>query len=452
MSILTSALHSALSRFLTISLEQGDEGRANKIFNTALFGLIGVIILFSFLILPFSVVFPTIFNVPAGWEKDVRWLLVTIAISFFITVIGSNFSVSLFMYSQFLKSNVVEFIALLARMGFIVIIFYFLPARLWYTGGGALIGSIVAILSYIMLWKRYTPELNIKVTAFDQSQLSSLMSMGWWVVVTRVGSLLLNRIDLIVVNIFFGAALTGGYASAAQFSLLIEYLVSAAGNVVRPIILIKYAQKDLSGLNQISSQAVKLLGLSLAIPVGLLCGFSRPLLIIWLGPSFDYLSILLVIIVGHLSLNLSVRPLQHVLNAYNKVRWPGIATLIGGGVGLGLAIIFAAWGKWGGAGIALAGALVLFGKNTLFIPIYTARVMELPWWTFFPSLLPSIIGTVFVGITAYGFSQIMMPNTWFSLARCGAIVSIVYILIVWLTGLNRADRRMLKNIFHIPAR
>ena len=86
--------------------------------------------------------------------------------------------------------------------------------------------------------------------------------------VNEVGGMLLARVDLIVVNVFFGAAMTGGYGSVAQFSLLMSYLVSAAGTVVRPIILIKYAQCDFAGLQRLSSQYIKLLGLALALPIG----------------------------------------------------------------------------------------------------------------------------------------------------------------------------------------
>jgi O-antigen/teichoic acid export membrane protein len=445
-AVLTTALDSAVSRFLTIELEQRDELAANKTFNTALFAVVGVIVALSPVVVTISLAFPYIFNVPPGWEKDASWLFATIAVAFFVMVIGSSFAVSPFVHSQFLLSNIANFAGLVARIGFIIILFSLLPARLWYAGGGALIAALVSLLGFVLLWRKLTPELHVQITAFDRSRLQSLMGMVGWVVVNMVGTMLLSRVDLIVVNAFFGAAMTGGYASVVQFSLLMEYLVSAAGTAVRPVILIKYAQQDLVGLQLLSSQSVKLLGLALALPVGLLCGFSRPLLSVWLGPSYQYLSVLLVIVIFHQSLNLSVRPLLHVQNAYNKVRWPGIATLLSGGASLGLAILLATWGKWGAAGVALAVAVSWTAKNAFYMPIYTAHIMKLRWWNFLPCLGPSVIGTLFVGLASYGLTLVRMPNNWLTLAGSAAIVSLVYAVVVWALGLSRTDRQLLKEL------
>jgi len=446
MSILTTALDTALSRFLVIDLERGDARLANKTFNTALFGLIGIILALSPVVVALSLAFPTLFNVPRGWEVDASWLFALVALTSFVTVVGSNFAVSPFIHSQFLLSNTVSLVGLLARIGLIVILFSLLPARLWYAGGGALIAAVISLLGFALLWHKLTPELRIQITAFERSRLQSLMGMGGWVIVNTLGAMLLSRVDLIVVNAFFGAALTGGYGSVAQFSLLMEYLATAAGTAVRPVILIKYAQQDFAGLQRLSLQSIKLLGLALALPVGLLCGFSRPLLSVWLGPDYEFLAILLIIIIAHQSLNLSVRPLLYVQTAYNRVRWPGIATLLCGGASLGLAVLLATWGKWGVAGVALAVAVAWTAKNAMYVPIYTAHIMKVRWWTFLPSLGPSVIGTLAVGFAAYGLALVQVPNSWLNLAGSAAIISLLYAAGVWEIGLSRADRQLLRDL------
>ena len=304
----------------------------------------------------------------------------------------------------------------------------------------------------MLLWRKFTPELHVQITAFDRSRLRPMMGMGGWVTVNMVGALLLARVDLVIVNVFFGAAMTGGYAAVAMFSPLMESLVNAAAGVFRPVVLLKYAQRDFSALQRLSSQAIKLLGLGLALPVGLLCGFSRPLLTIWLGPAFGYLSVLLVILVCHQSLNLSVRPLLDVQNAFNKVRWPGIATLLCGVASLGLAVLLGMWGKWGAAGVALAVAAPWSAKNCLYMPIYTAHIMKLPWWTYLRSLIPTAMGTFFVGITAYALALLRMPDNWFSLMGSAILVSLLYAVVVWVIGLSRADRALLKDLIPLHVR
>jgi membrane protein EpsK len=273
------------------------------------------------------------------------------------------------------------------------------------------------------------------------------MGMGGWVVVNRVGGLLLQRVDLLVVNAVFGAAMTGSYGAILQFSILTQTLGDTATSVLKPIIFRKYGQGDSVGLKPLTSQAVKLLGLALALPVGLLCGFSQPLLSIWLGPSFEDLNILLILTVVHLSLSTSVLPLNYVQTAYNKVRWPSIITLLSGGANLGLAILLAKWGGWGVLGVAVAGAIVWTARSALYTPLYVAHIMKLPWWTFLPSLSASIIGTSLVGIIAYGLTLVRMPGSWLTLAGSAAVVSLLYIIGVGVIGLNRTDWQLLQDLF-----
>jgi O-antigen/teichoic acid export membrane protein len=450
-SILTTALNSAVSRFLAIDLGRGDKEAANKTFNTALWGMAGIILSLSPVVLTISLAFPALFHVPPGWERDASWLFLGVAVAFFVTVIGSTFGVSPFVHSQFLLRNIANFAGLVARLGFIITVFSIFRARLWYVGGATLIGALVSLLGYLILWRRLTPELRVQMGAFDRIKLQALMSMGGWVVVNMAGAMLLGRVDLIVVNTFFGAAMTGGYGAVTQFSFLAEYLASAGGTAVWPVMLIKYSQQDFVGLQRLTSQAVKLFGIALALPVGLLCGFSRPLLSIWLGPSFDHLGVLLIVIICHHSLNLSVRPLLHVQNAYNKVRWPAIVTLVAGGANLGMAIGFAQWGKWGVVGVAVAGALAWTAKNAIYMSIYTAHIMRLPWWTFIPSLGSSVMGTLLVGLGSYALTLVRMPESWLTLIGSAALVSIVYAAVAWAVGLSRTDRQLLRNLSPLKA-
>jgi O-antigen/teichoic acid export membrane protein len=450
MAIFITAVNSAVSRFLAIDLGQGDKVAANKTFNTALFGLIGIIVALVPAVAATSMAFPAIFKVPSGWERDASWLFAIVASAFFVTVIGGIFGLSPFVYSRFLLSNIVNLAGLLARLGITVVLFTAFQAHLWYAGWGILTGASVSLVGYLILWRKLTPELHIQISGFDRSRLRSLTAMGVWVVVTMVGATLLSRVDLIVVNAYFGPAVTGGYGSVVLFALMLEYLVNGAGTVVRPVMLIKYAQQDLLGLQRLSRQSTKLMGLVLALPVGLLCGLSGPILSAWLGPAYQYLSSLLIIIVFPLSLSLPVLLLVFVQNAYNKVRWPGIATLLFGAASVGLAVLMATWGKCGVIGVALAVAMVGAARNALYMSIYTAHIMGLPWWTFLLSLCPGLLGTLCVGIGAYSLALVRMPSSWFALAGFAVVISVLYAGGVWTIGMSHADKQLVKEL--LPGR
>jgi O-antigen/teichoic acid export membrane protein len=449
-SLATFSFTSAVSRFMTIDLARRDERAANATFNTALFGVGAVVLILTPIVLFFSLAFPSIFHVPPGAETDARWQFLLVAIAFLISVVIGNFSISAYAHSKFLLINIVRFAELFTRVGLVVVLFSLFSARLWHVGAGYFAAILVTVVGQVLLWRKLTPELKIQPKYFDRSRLRSLLGTGGWLTVERMGFLLMTNTNLLVVNLAFDATATGSYGSLLQFPTLINSMGIATLYVLQPAILKKYAQGDFVGLQRITSQAIKLVGLSTALPAGLLCGFSRPFLSAWLGPSFQHLDILLVLLVFHLSTNLSITPLGYVENAYNRVRWPGIITVLTGVVNLGLAILVAWWGKWGVYGVALVAAISTTLRSVLFMPLYNAYIMRLRWWVFFPSLSASAIGTLIVSVMAYAAASLWMPTGWLALGISAAIVSLVYCAGLFFWGLTRKDWQLIVNLMPSP--
>jgi O-antigen/teichoic acid export membrane protein len=442
-AILITSLNSALGRFLTIDLGNRDDLNANRTFNTALFFLLASIGVLSPIFIIISVFFPHLFNVPLGWNLDSSWLSATIAISFILGIITSNFSVFPFIYSKFLLSNLINFACSIVRTGLIILSYSFYPAHLWYFGASNVIASLLSLFGFVLIWRNLTPEVKIQPKAFDRTRLFSMVGMGGWLTINTLGAMLLNRVDLIAVNIYFGAVILGGYAAVSQFSTFLDTLITSLCTVLRPVLMIKYAQQDYEGLCNVTNQSIKLLGLMLGLIVGLLCGFSRPLISIWLGSSFQYLSLVLIVLTAHYSINLAVRPLVFVQQAYNQVRWPGIITIICGVGNLVVDILIGIWGKWGYMGIAVSTALIWTIRNTFFTTIYTAHVMKLPWWTFLTNLKTVLVATILVGVASFGLTEWQMPNNWFSLGIFAAIISVPYTAVVWFLIFNRSERKLI---------
>jgi len=452
MMLFTGGLDTAISRFLTIDLNRGDEAAANRTFNTALCGLITIAIVLLPLGLAGAWLFPTLFQVPPGLENEARLLFGLSALAFLLTIIGSSFTVSAFAYHRFDLSNLVLGMRLAAQVGTVVLLFKLLSGRLWYVGFGILAAAIVSLAGYWLLWRRLAPQLHFRPSKFDRARLGELANMGGWTVVNQVGLLLCLNIGLIVVNTFFGAETTGRYGTILLFPTLLETLGNAASVVLNPAILARYALQDFEGMRKLVSQAVKLMGIAVALPVGLLCGFSRPLLRIWLGPDFQSLDILLIILVGHLSINMATLPLRYVFTSYNKVRLQGIFTVILGVANLGLAITLARWGVWGAVGVAIATTTVWTARNLFFISGYSAHVMNLRWWAFYPSLVTSAVDTLVVGLGSYGLTQIWWPQNWLGLGGMAIAVSLGYGILAYFVNLNREDRQLLFSLIQEPIR
>jgi membrane protein EpsK len=388
--------------------------------------------------------------VPTGLENAARFLLACVMLTFCLSVIGSNFQVSALALHRFDLRNLVRGLVMMTRIGTVMLFFSLMGASVWQVGLGFLLGALVELSGSWLLWRRLTPQLHIRFADFDRSRLRNLLGFSAWSVVNRVGMLLFLSLDLVIIDLYLGSSATGEYGTLILFPELIRNLADTVTSVLNPAIVARYALQDLDGLRTLAARSIKLMGLALALPIGLLCGLAQPFLVLWLGPEFARLNVLLMLMVGHLSITLATLPLAYVLTSYNKVKIQGIVTLGLGILNVLLAIALAVWLDWGVVGVAIATACVFTIKNLFFLSSYSAHVMQIRWWTFYPVLLGGALGTLAVGLAAYGLTYIWPVHSWGSLLIIGLIVAVVYSLLAFFVGLNRDERRLLVNLFPAP--
>jgi membrane protein EpsK len=454
MSTITDGLNVAVTRYLTIDLNRTDSTAANRTFNTALYiSLIMVAIMLPVVVI-LTWLFPVIFRSPPGTEYDVRVLFGGVALTFFLTIIESNFAISTMVFHRFDLRNLVRGLTMITRMGSVIILMNILPARLWYIGLGFVLSALVSFAGTWQLWRKLTPQLRIRRSSVDYTRRGELLGLSGWSIVNRIGILLFYSTDLIIVNIFLGPKMTGWYGTLLLFPELLRSIVETMTSVLSPAIMARYAVHDFDGLKQLATRSVKLLALALALPVGLLCGFAQPFLSLWLGPDFQHLARLLIALLCHMSITLATLPLSYILTSYNKVRIQGLATFALGVVNLALSIIlvrYEVWGEgWGAIGVAASTAIAFIIRNLLFLSSYSASVMKLPWWAYYTPLIVGAAGTLGVALCAYGFTLLLWPSSWMILAALIVAVSLIYSIPAYFVGLNSDDRNMLISLIRAP--
>ena len=440
LSLLTNGFNSAVSRFLQIELAKEDVDAANSIFNTSVAGaltILGLIIPIAILVSLFA---SEIFNVPLGHERDAQWLVLLTMLSFGITFFSSSFAISSFANHRFDLRFVLNIVRLSAQMGILVILFSVLPPKLWQVGIGIFLSALFYLLGHYLLSKKLTPFLKIKFKLFDVAKMKQMLKFSGWVVVNQTGALLFLSIDLIVANLVFGAEVAGRYGAVLIFPALLRSLVGTISAVLDPIVFTLFAQDNLAGLARFCKNNVKFMGLVIALPIGLIAGLAKPLLIVWLGPEYGDLSWLVVVLVSHLCINLTIVPLFPVQVSTNNVRIPGLMTFAAGIINAALAVALALWSGWGYISIAISGAIVLTAKNGVFTPLYNARILHLPWWTFYRSIVASVVAWLGVFLVSFWVSKNFVLTNLYQIALAGAIIGGVYIIVVLAIGLTRDER------------
>jgi O-antigen/teichoic acid export membrane protein len=446
MSLITLGLNSAVGRYLTIALEHEDHKQANLIFNTSFWGSIA---LTAALLVPAAlgiVYLDRLIHVPAGFLIQARWLFAAATAAFLLNEIKTPFDVSSFCRNRFDLRNIVAISEVLTRVGLVVLLFYAVSANITSVGIGILFGTVVSSFGAIWLWKLLTPSLHVDPRQFDLGVLRQLAGTGGWVVINQIGAILYLSIDLLVANRLFGAEQSGKYAAILALPLLVRTLGSAIGAVFSPTVLYYYARKDFEGLMMFLGRIIKCLGLMLALPISLMCGFAEPVLRLWLGPGFSELHPLLFLMTAHLCINVPILPLLGLQLATNRVKVPGVLTMVMGLANLGLALVLAGPMHWNLYGIAAAGAIMLTVKNVFFTPIYGAHVLGRSSISFFKELGIIVAVTLVSVLLCRGALWLRPINGWDQLVAASFAISVLYGLVVYRFILTAEERKMVRDL------
>ncbi|MCP4488320.1 MAG: oligosaccharide flippase family protein [Gammaproteobacteria bacterium] len=447
MGLITVPFSLSITRFLGIDLKR-DIVVANQTFNTAYFGVLGITALvFPFVTLA-ALFVPDIVNIPSGHEDPVRLLFFLLFSSVLVTFICSCFFVSIFSQNRLELSSLIQGVGLVIRILFIVILFFFLSPQLWHVGVGFLGGTLLVLGGAVWSWRYLTPELIIRCSSFNRSRLNDLFGMTGWVFVNQFGSLLFLNIDLIVVNRLFGTESGGKYGAVLQWVILLRSLSGMLSGVLSPTILAFYAEGKIDQLVNFIKLSIKYLGLVMAIPIGLICGFADPLLTIWLGPEYAGLEPLMWLLVAHLCINVSVRPMFYVQQAFNKVKIPGLVTLVMGCANLLLALILAIVFDWGIYGVAAAGAIVLTIKNTIFTPLYGSKILNVSLTAFIWPMLPGVAGTIMLAGGSFLVATEVGVVDWISFIFYSGLLSFVYLIFIYFNFVKKDERKLIFSLLH----
>ncbi|WP_165394882.1 oligosaccharide flippase family protein [Methanofollis fontis] len=448
--IITESIHTTVSRYLTVDLRTNNFKKANITFNTAIFGALGLILIITPIaaILSFNV--ESIFSIPEGIADDAMVMFLGIISAFLLNAWASNFGVPLFSHNRLDLKNLIVVVRYLSQVIIVVALFFILSPSIRYIGVSFFIAAIIAFVITLLLWKWIAPQLKVKPRDFNIQRLKDLSGLGGWYLVTVAGSLLFTQIDLIVINLSLDPVAGGEYAIALTWSLLLRSMASMFDGVVGPVIMIDYAREKFDSILRISKTAVKCMGYIIALPVGLISGFAPQLLTLWVGPEFAGLAPLMWILIGHLVINLAVRPLFPIEVAFNKVRTPGLITLGMGICNLLLAVFLVNFTALGMYGVAIAGAIMLTMKNSIFTPWYAARIMGVSSTTFVRPLVSGLVAVIIIASSLYILHFWISITSWIQLGACSAIVGLAYTGMIWRFGLSLQERKVILSLVPSP--
>ncbi|MDX6909981.1 oligosaccharide flippase family protein [Hafnia paralvei] len=391
MSIITQSLTSSVNRFFIASLQANDDHDANCIINTAFYLMLayvllqGVILFYPLLHINYFIA------VPNEVENQTIILFFCVLISFSISLITSILSVSMYALNRLDLMQLIVISKTLTRFLGIIILFRLKYIGLQFIGFAMIISEVIALAQTAIIFSKLTPNILLNIKFFSFNKVKELCRFGGWLMIDQIGYVLFIKMDLLLVNKIFGPKFSGQYSIATQFSDLLRSLAGLMSGVLGPVVMIMHSKHEIENIASIANTFVKILSLTISIPICLICVFSNEILTIWIGKGFEQITPLIWLVTFPLIVNLGVLPLFSINVAYKKVKIPSLLNVFLAVIGIALSLVCISNTSWGYYSVAVGFGIALTLKNAIFIPVYAAKIMELSSYTFIKVHIKTII-------------------------------------------------------------
>lgn len=446
-SLVTIALNSMASRFITIKIYENKAGEANVYYNsvligniilTAVMGILAVICVFNI---------DKWINIPANLIPDVKHTFAVVFLNFMVGIITSVFSIAFFSTNRLDISSKLSIEANIIRLVIVIAGYMFLEPRIVYVAVASVMASTFILITDIYYSKKLLPEMRINMRMFEISKIVELVTSGIWNVVIKLSQILTNGLDLLITNIFINSSAMGILAIAQTVPNVMSNLICSITNVFSPEMTIYYAKKDKEMLVKSISRGMRMMTVFTIIPDALLIAFGVQFFRLWMpGKDAGQLCILAVLCVINTVISGPIQPLYQVFTITNKVKQNAFAMIIYGIISV--IVTFVALettnlGIYAIAGVSAAGSILV---NCIFTIPFSAKYLELKWNIFFKDVIKSVFLTIILVLFNFAVSSRIICDSWIKLIFIGGICAIIDFVINIYVLLEKQERKRLINM------
>lgn len=441
MSIISIALNSMASRFITVEEARGNHKEANCYFSSVFWGniiLIGVLSIVSF-ILVFKIEW--LLNISESYVAAVKILLSLTFVAMFVKLISSVFSVSTYVKDKLYLNSIESIVHAIIRAVLLFGLYIYFAPSILYLGYSSLGLSILGLVYFIMVNRKIYPESSIRLSDCSTKYMRILISSGIWRSIDSLGGLLLFNTDLIIANIFISESAGGILSIVHTFPTMLQGILSAISSVFLPEETWMYGKGNIEGMVKRVKVSQKICGAVVSIPVCGLIIMGKQFFDLWVpGNNSALLQILSIFCTGYMPLFIVSWPVANLNAIMNRNRLPAIINVFGGLLNLSSMIILIKYANMGIMIVPLTSLIIQTVYNLMFIPIYPCVGLGISKWTFYPPIVKCAIESMVLCLAGYfivGRKQITNWSIFFLVVImvAGGIAVVNYF--VWFTKEDR---------------
>ena len=443
-NIITIALNSMASRFLTIEMSRGNTHQAQVYFNSV---LVANTILAAVLAVPsfFFVLFiDRCMNIPVHLLTDVQMTFAYALLGMEVSLVFSVYGEVFYIKNRLDLSAKRNIEANLLRAVVLIVLFSVLRPKIYYITITMLIVNVYLCAANVHYTHRLTPELGVNIRLFDGKAVKTLLSSGVWNSVNQLSTVLLTTLDIYLANLLVGAQASGEYSIVKTVPNFILALASTLVGVFVPQFTIHYARNERKKLIDSVDFSIKIMGYLLMIPVGFLLVFGSDFFRLWVpSQNSEYLQGLSILTLLPIVVTGSVNTIFNIYTVTNKLRTPAL-TWIGFGIAnVASVIVLAEVAHLGLWSIPIASLFWGLVRNLTFTPIYGAYCLGLPWHTFYKAIGRGCLCVLTVIAICFIYKGFFPLNSWAALIVAGICCSLAACCLNLYIVFNRSERKRL---------
>lgn len=299
-AVISTALSSAISRFITYEIGTGNKDRLKKIFSTS---IVIQIIISTIVLLLAEIIgvwfMKTQMQIPTGRETAAYWVLHCSLITFVINLLSVPYNACIIAHEHMKTFAYVSIIEVLLKLGICFLIVYSPVDRLASYAVLLTISAIIIRFIYTIYCHRHFEESRVNLL-LDKGIFKEMFGFAGWSFFTNTMSIFNNQGVNMLINIFFGVTFNAARGIANQVESAVTQFVNNFTVAINPQITKSYAAGDKVGMHILVCRGSKFsyfLMLMMVIPI--FCEADK-ILHLWLAevPSHAVLLVQLSLLLG----------------------------------------------------------------------------------------------------------------------------------------------------------
>ena len=425
--IISTALDSYATRYIAMEYHKRDFDKANSYVSSAFYGdTVIASIIFAVGVI-FVLFMERFLNVSPELLVSVKLLFLIknrLDITGFVRVIG----------------YVVEIILYL-------VIFKLFPPRVWYVGIVMLVVTAINFLAAIWMFHNMTPELKVERKLFSMDAVKKLVGNGIWNSINSLGVTLNSGLDLLVTNLLLTNLQMGQIAITKTIASIFSSLEAMLCQPFQPLLLKSYSDNNKEQLLDELKMSVNISGFFSALTFAGFFSLGQLFYKLWIpNQDIELLYALTVVTILAYVTEGPVHPLYYIYTLTVKNRVPCIITLLGGVLNVVGMFVLVRYTNMGIYSIVITTTIITTITSMITNPPYIAHCLKLKWYTFYPMLLINIIGSVIMTVL-FGFvAKAIAPSTWVGLIVTACILSIFGLGIYFIFVFSNKERKYIINM------